>query len=159
MVNCYRQLLNTIIHENDIILVVAQRGLVPEILRQTGTLSEMDLSAKTGQLVSRRVLVTNKEVSGKSLGSLKLRTRFNINITRIYRSGIEFIPSPQIQLQMGDRLTVVGDEKSVEKVTEELGNSMKRLEEPNIIPIFTGILLGVILGSIPVQYSGNVTSA
>ena len=135
-------------------LVVAERGLVHEILKQTGTLSEMDLSAKTGQLISRRLLVTNKEVFGKSLGSLKLRTRFNINITRIYRSGIEFIPSPQIQLQMGDRLTVVGDEKSIGKVTEQLGNSMKRLEEPNIIPIFIGILLGVILGSIPVHIPG-----
>ena len=107
----------TIIYKNDIILVVAQRGLVPEILSLTGTISEMDLSTKSGNLISRRVLVTNKEVSGKSLGSLKLRTRFNINITRVYRSGIEFIPSPQIQLQMGDRLTVVGDEKSVGKVT------------------------------------------
>ena len=66
----------TIVHENDIILVVAERGLVTEILKQTGTLSEMDLSAKTGKLVSRRLLVTNKEVSGKSLGSLKLRTRY-----------------------------------------------------------------------------------
>jgi putative transport protein len=144
----------TIINRNDIILVVAERGLVKEILKQTGTLSEMDLSVKTGKLISRRLLVTNKEVFGKSLGSLKLRTRFNINITRIYRSGIEFIPSPQIQLQMGDRVTVVGEEKSIGKVTEQLGNSMKRLEEPNIIPIFIGILLGVVLGSIPVHIPG-----
>ncbi len=144
----------TIINENDIILVVAERGLIPEIMKQTGTLSEMDLSAKSGKLISRRLLVTNKEVSGKSLGSLKLRARFNINITRVYRSGIEFIPSPHLQLQMGDRLTVVGDEKSIEKVTEQLGNSMKRLEEPDIIPIFIGILLGVILGSIPVHVPG-----
>lgn len=144
----------TIIHRNDIILVVAERGLVKEILKQAGPLSEMDLSSKTGKLISRRLLVTKKEVFGKSLGSLKLRTRFNINITRIYRSGIEFIPSPQIQLQMGDRLTVVGDETSIAKVTEQLGNSMKRLEEPNIIPIFIGIMLGVLLGSIPVHIPG-----
>jgi putative transport protein len=144
----------TIVHRNDIILVVAERGLVNEILEKTGALSEMDISAKTGKLVSRRLLVTNREVFGKSLGSLKLRTRFNINITRIYRSGIEFIPSPQILLQMGDRLTVVGDEASIVKVTEQLGNSMKRLEEPNIIPIFIGILLGVVLGSIPVNIPG-----
>jgi putative transport protein len=144
----------TIIHENDIILVVAQRGLIPKLLKQSGTISEMDLSSRTGKLISRRLLVTNKEVSGKTFGSLKLRTRFNINITRVYRSGIEFIPTPQLQLQMGDRLTVVGDEKSIEKVTEQLGNSMKRLEEPNIIPIFIGILLGVILGSIPVHIPG-----
>jgi putative transport protein len=144
----------TEIHENDIILAVVQRGLIPEVLKKTGSLSEMDLSTKTGKLISRRLLVTNNEVFGKSLGSLKLRARFNINITRVYRSGIEFIPYPQLQLQMGDRLTVVGDEKSIEKVTEQLGNSMKRLEEPNIIPIFIGIFLGVILGSIPVSFPG-----
>jgi putative transport protein len=144
----------TLIYENDIILAVVQKGLIPEVLKQTGSLSEMDLSAKAGKLISRRLLVTNREVFGKSLGSLKLRTRFNINITRVYRSGIEFIPYPQLQLQMGDRLTVVGDEKSIEQVTEQLGNSMKRLEEPNIIPIFIGILLGVILGSIPVHIPG-----
>lgn len=144
----------TIIYENDIILIVAEKGIIPEILKKTGALSDMDLTSVTGRLISRRLLVTNREVSGKSLGSLKLRTRFNVNITRVYRSGIEFIPSPQLALQMGDRLTVVGDEKSVERITEEVGNSMKRLEEPNIIPIFIGILLGVALGSIPIPVPG-----
>lgn len=144
----------TVIHEGDIILAVTSKGMAKEVLQLTGSISEMDLSTKSGDLISRRLLVTNKEVTGKSLGSLKLRTRFNINITRIYRSGIEFIANPGIELQMGDRLTVVGDEKSLAKVTAEVGNSMKRLEEPNIIPIFVGILLGVILGSIPVNLPG-----
>jgi putative transport protein len=144
----------TVINENDIILVVARRGLVGQIVQMTGVLSEMDLSARQGSLISRRLLVTNREIAGRTLGSLKLRTRYNINITRIYRSGIEFIPSPRIQLQLGDRLTVVGDENSVGKVTKELGNSLKRLEEPDIIPIFIGILLGVLIGSIPFNIPG-----
>jgi len=145
---------DTIICENDIILVVAQKGSIPEVIKRIGNQSEMDLAAKSGTLISRRVMVTNKEVFGKDLGSLKLRTRYNINITRVYRAGIELVASPNLKLQMGDKLTVVGDDKSMEGVIDQLGNSVKRLNEPNIIPIFLGILLGVILGSIPVHIPG-----
>lgn len=147
---------DTVINENDIILVVTQKGSINEVVRQIGVQSEMDLTAKSGKLISRRVMVTNRDVFGKDLGSLKLRTRYNINITRVYRSGIELVASPQLRLQMGDKLTVVGDEKSMEKVIEQLGNSIKRLNEPNIIPIFIGILLGVVLGSIPIHIPGIV---
>ncbi|MDO9339707.1 MAG: putative transporter [Bacteroidales bacterium] len=147
---------DTIIYENDIILIVTQKGSINEVVRQIGVQSEMDLTAKSGKLISRRVMVTNRDVFGKNLGSLKLRTRYNINITRVYRSGIELVASPQLRLQMGDKLTVVGDEKSMEKVIEQLGNSIKRLNEPNIVPIFIGILLGVILGSIPIQIPGII---
>ncbi len=147
---------DTVIHENDIILVVTRKGNIQTIVEKIGTLSEMDLAAKSGSLVSRRILVTNKEVFGKKLGSLRLRTRYNINITRIYRSGLELVASPELRLQMGDKLTVVGDEDSLAKVTGELGNSIKRLDEPNIIPIFIGILLGVLLGSIPFRFPGIV---
>lgn len=146
----------TVICENDIILVVAQKGLIPEIVKQIGTLSEMDLTSKSGKLITRRLIITNREVFGKTLGSLKMRTRYNINITRLYRSGIELVASPQIRLQMGDRLTVVGDENSIEKVITHLGNSVKRLNEPNLIPIFVGILSGVILGSVPVYIPGII---
>jgi putative transport protein len=143
-----------IITENDIILAVTRKELTGEVIDQIGTLSEMDISVNSGRLISRRILVTNREVFGRELGSLKLRTIYNINITRIYRSGIELIASPQIRLQMGDRLTVVGDEKSIERVIPLLGDSLKRLKEPNIVPIFIGILLGVVLGSIPVHVPG-----
>ncbi len=146
----------TIICENDIILIVTQKGLIPEIVSQIGTLSEMDLTAKSGRLISRHVMVTNRDVFGKTLGSLMLRTRYNINITRLYRSGIELVALPQLRLQMGDKLTVVGDEKSMEKVIEHLGNSVSRLNEPNLTPIFIGILLGVILGSVPVFIPGII---
>jgi putative transport protein len=145
---------DTVIYENDVILVVAQKGLLPEVIRTFGTLSQMDLTSKSEILVSRQVLVTNRSVFGKDLGSLKLRTRYHINITRVYRAGIELIALPQLRLQMGDKLTVVGDEVSIDKVAEKLGNSLKRLNEPNLVPIFIGILLGVLLGSIPVFIPG-----
>ncbi|HBH85405.1 MAG: transporter [Bacteroidetes bacterium GWE2_41_25] len=147
---------DTLIYENDIILVVTQKGIIPEVIREFGTESDMDLTAKSGRLVTRRIMVTNHDVFGKKLGYLKLRTRYNINITRVYRSGIELLASPQLRLQMGDRLTIVGDEKSMEKVIEELGNSIKRLNEPNLVPIFLGILAGVVLGSIPIHIPGIV---
>jgi putative transport protein len=99
-------------------------------------------------------LVTHRGVFGKDIGSLKLRSIYNINITRVYRSGIELVASPQLKLQMGDKLTVVGEEDCIVKVSEQLGDSIKRLNEPNIIPIFIGILFGVILGSIPILIPG-----
>ncbi len=146
----------TVIHEKDIILVVTSKGNTQAVVEKIGTISEMDLAARSGRLISRRILVTNKEVFGKKLGDLKLRTRYNINITRIYRAGLEFVASPELRLQMGDKLTIVGDEDSLVKVTGELGNSIKRLEEPNIIPIFVGILFGVLLGSIPFRFPGII---
>ena len=145
---------DTIVHEKDIILVVAAKAIIPDIIRRTGVKSNLDLTAMSGKLVSRRILVSNKNVFGKSLGSLKLRTRYHINITRVYRSGIEFLGSPEIRLQPGDRLTIVGDEGSIEKLTNEIGDSVRRLEEPNLIPIFIGILFGVLLGSIPFKIPG-----
>ena len=144
----------TVLHENDIILVVAQKGQIMDLISAFGKQSDRDLSCEPGKLASRQVMVTRREVFGKALGALKLRTRYGINITRVYRSGIELIASPQLKLQMGDRLTVVGDLDSITKAATELGNSIKRLNEPNIIPIFTGILLGVLLGSIPVLIPG-----
>ena len=146
----------TVIYENDIVLLVTQKGFINDVVKHIGVQSEMDLTAKSGKLISKRVMVTNREVFGKDLGSLKLRTRYNINITRVYRSGIELVASPHLRLQMGDRLTVVGDEKSMEKVIEQLGNSIKRLNDPNIVPIFIGILLGVLIGSIPIHIPGII---
>ncbi|MBK9389052.1 MAG: putative transporter [Bacteroidetes bacterium] len=147
---------DTILHENDIILVVTQKGKITEVISEFGTESEMDLTAKSGRLITRRILVTNQDVFGKKLGSLRLRTKYNINITRVYRAGIELLASPQLRLQMGDRLTIVGDEKSMETVTGQLGNSIKRLNEPNLVPIFLGILAGVVIGSIPFHIPGIV---
>jgi len=143
-----------IIEHDDIILIVAGKKEIDPIVSYLGTRSDMDLSARQANLITKRIVVTNTELRGKTLGSLRLRSRYNINITRIERSGIELVANPGIELQMGDRLTIVGDEKSIEIVAREVGNSLRRLYEPNLLPVFTGIILGVIAGSIPIRVPG-----
>lgn len=147
---------DTVLHENDVVLVVTQKRLVDDVLMLIGVPSDIDVENVSSRLISRRVLVTNKEIAGKDLGSLRLRTRYNVNITRIYRSGIEFVASPSLRLELGDKITVVGEENSMENVIGELGNSIKRLDEPNLVTIFIGILLGVLFGSIPLKFPGMV---
>jgi len=142
------------IEHGDVLLVVTGKKDLESVVGYLGTRSDIDLSAHQAKLITRRIVVTNTDVRGKTLGSLRLRSRYNINITRIERSGIELVAGPGIELQMGDRLTVVGDEKSIENVALEVGNSLRRLYEPNLLPIFTGIILGVIAGSIPLKVPG-----
>jgi len=143
--------------DGDIVLLVAQQGDIPYLTSLIGKPSVFDLAAFPGKLMSKQVLVTNRHIIGKKLGSLKLRTRFDINITRIARSGIELVATPDIKLQIGDKLTIVGNESSIENAAKVIGNSLKRLNEPNLFPIFIGILLGVILGSIPIAIHGIPT--
>ncbi|MEG1622995.1 MAG: putative transporter [Alistipes sp.] len=100
-------------------------------------------------LVSRRILITKSNINGKTFADLRLRTRYGINITRINRSGVDLVPYQGIELLLGDRVMVVGREEAVEQVSKVLGNSLKKLNEPNLITIFIGIALGVLLGSIP----------
>jgi putative transport protein len=144
----------TILKENDILLVVTQKKLVDNILMLMGSRSDIDITAMPGRLITRQVIVTNKEIAGRHLGVLKLRSRHNVNITRIYRAGIEFVASPGTRLELGDKVLIVGDENAMENVIRELGNSIKHLDEPNLIPLFLGILLGVLLGSIPIHIPG-----
>lgn len=103
------------------------------------------------QLVSRRIVITKSAINGKKLSDLRLRTKYNINITRINRAGIDLIPYQGMELQMGDRVMVVGQEKAIEQVANVLGNSMKKLNEPQLLTIFFGIALGVLFGSIPLM--------
>ena len=103
------------------------------------------------QLVSRRIVITKRDINGKKLSDLRLRTKYGINITRINRAGIDLIPYQGMELQMGDKITVVGDEKAINQVADVLGNSMKKLNEPQLLTIFIGIALGVLLGSIPLM--------
>ena len=105
-------------------------------------------------LVSRRILITRSNINGRSIRQLNLRSSFGVNITRVNRSGVDLIAEPALQLQVGDRVTVVGDENAIKNVEQVLGNQMKRLNEPNLIPIFIGIFLGVLLGSIPFAFPG-----
>ncbi len=103
------------------------------------------------QLVSRRIIITKPEINGKKFSDLRLRTRYGINITRVNRAGIDLIPYQGMELQIGDRVMVVGDEKAIEQVATVLGNSTKKLREPHLLTIFLGIALGVLFGSIPLM--------
>ena len=103
------------------------------------------------QLVSRRIIITKPSINGKRLSDLHLRTKYGINITRINRAGIDLIPYQGLELQMGDRVMVVGNEHAIEQVANVLGNSLKKLRQPQLLTIFFGIALGVLLGSIPLM--------
>ncbi len=103
------------------------------------------------ELVSRRIIITKPSINGKKLSDLSLRTRYGINITRINRAGIDLIPYQGMELQMGDKVMVVGHLKDVESVADVLGNSLKKLREPQLLTIFLGVALGVLLGSVPLM--------
>ena len=100
------------------------------------------------------ILVTRPEINGKKLSSLRLRNNYGINISRVYRSGVQLLATPDLRLQMGDRLTVVGEAAAIKHVEKILGNAVKNLEEPNLVAVFVGLILGLTLGSIPVSIPG-----
>ena len=113
-------------------------------------MEEKEWKAFDSQLVSRRIVITRNEINGKRFADLRLRTKYGINITRVNRAGVDLIPYQGMELQVGDRVMVVGTEKAVEQVASLPGNSLKKLNHPHIVTIFLGIALGVILGSIPI---------
>ena len=123
-------------------------------LGQKVDISEKDWGAvpqNQKELVSRRIIITKPSINGKKLSDLSLRTKYGINITRINRAGIDLIPYQGMELQMGDKVMVVGQLKDVESVADVLGNSLKKLREPQLLTIFLGIALGVLLGSLPLM--------
>ena len=105
-------------------------------------------------MISRRILITKPELNGKRLSDLHIRAACGVTITRVNRAGIDLVAAGNLQLQLGDRVTVVGPELSVMQAEQRFGNSLKRLRHPNLIPIFVGIALGVILGSISFHLPG-----
>lgn len=113
---------------------------------------EMDWNAQQSPVVSRRILITKNEYNGVAIGSLRLRMGYKLNATRVNRAGVDLLASPSLRLQMGDRITVVGNVEDIERLATKLGNSMKRLNEPNLITIFVGIMFGIILGSINIGF-------
>ncbi|WP_298651682.1 putative transporter [uncultured Proteiniphilum sp.] len=147
----------TILEENDKILVVSNLKNIDVIEALIGQRIDMDKgewNKLDSLLVSRRISITKPAINGRSIGSLKLRNLFGINITRVNRAGVDLIADSRLQLQLGDRVTVVGSEEAIANVEKFLGNSLKRLREPNLISIFIGIALGVLVGSIPFMIPG-----
>lgn len=115
----------------------------------------VDWSHLDSKLTSRQIIITRPEINGKRLGSLRLRNSYGINISRIYRSGVVLLATPDLMLQMGDCVVVVGEERAVLKVEKVLGNAEKELNEPNLTSIYIGIVLGLILGSLPLSLPGT----
>lgn len=109
---------------------------------------------KDVHLVNRHIIVTNSKLNGKRISDLKIREAYQVTITRIRRAGIELLATPELRLQMGDRLTVVGDQAIVEKMATKFGNSTKKLDAPNLATLFLGIILGITLGSLPIAIPG-----
>ncbi|MCF2657836.1 putative transporter [Parabacteroides distasonis] len=147
----------TVLNEDDKIFVITTEQDAETIKAFIGIEFEMERKQwirMESQFINRRILVTKPELNGKRLGQLKLRKLYGINITRINRSGIDLVATPNLTLQVGDRVNVVGTESAVTNVEKVLGNSLKRLNEPNLIAIFVGIALGIFLGSIPLTFPG-----
>ncbi len=115
---------------------------------------DIDWNAIDSKLISQRILITKPEINGRKLGSLRLRNHYGMNISRLYRSGVPLLATPDLRLMLGDRITVVGDAESVHNVEKVLGNAVKSLNEPNLISVFIGMTIGLILGSIPILIPG-----
>lgn len=139
----------TQIHTGDKLYVVLSSNDVERFELLVGPQQEMDWEAATpNEVVSRRILITKSEYNGVALGALRLHQAYKLNATRVNRAGVDLLASPSLRLQMGDRLTVVGDINDISRLADKLGNSMKRLNQPNLITIFVGIMFGIIIGSI-----------
>lgn len=154
----------TILEENEHVLVISGKKDIEKIKALFGhrenvdwNKEDIDWNAIDSQLVSRKVLVTKAEHNGVKLGDLRLRNSYGINITRVNRAGIDLLPNRSLRLQLGDKLTIVGESRAVENVSRILGNEAKSLNTPNLLYIFIGIILGLVLGSIPIAIPGMST--
>ena len=114
----------------------------------------IDWNKIDSELISQRILVTRPEINGRKLSSLRLRNNYGINISRVYRSGVQLLATPDLVLQLGDRLTVVGEAADIRRVEKILGNAVKSLNEPNLVSVFVGMILGLMLGYIPFSIPG-----
>lgn len=144
----------TIVELGDLCLIVCPLQDEEIFKRFLGPVVEKKWEMNKGPVVSRRILVTKTEYNGVRLGSLHLHDAYQLNVTRVNRAGVDLIASPSLRLQMGDRMTVVGKIDDIDNLANKLGNSMKRLNEPNLITMFIGIFLGIVVGSIPLQFPG-----
>jgi len=144
----------TEIHLGDVCLVVCKKQDSEIFNRFLGPEIEKKWEMDRGPVVSRRILVTRTEYNGTKLGSLHLHDAYQLNVTRVNRAGIDLMATPGLTLQMGDRLTVVGEAAAIQNVEKILGNAVKNLDEPNLVAVFVGLILGLVLGSIPVSIPG-----
>ena len=148
---------DTLIEEGDVVLVVANQRENEKLFTLMGdsvAITDYFPDEKDMRYTSRRINVTQRAIFTKTLGELDVRRRFGVTITRVFRAGVEFVPSAHTKLQFGDTITVIGDETHIQLVSKEFGNSKRRLQTPHIAELFMGITLGVLLGSIPFSIPG-----
>lgn len=143
---------STQIYEGDTLLVICSAQDADRFRAVIGPEVEMDWESAPTPVYSRRILVTKGQFNGVPIGSLRLHNGYRLNATRVNRAGVDLLASPNLRLQMGDRITVVGDLADIDRLASRLGNSMKRLNQPNLITIFVGIILGILLGSINIGF-------
>lgn len=145
---------STVLNLNDKLLITAAPRDIEAIIACLGEPTTVDWEKCDKGHISRRILITRPEINGKTLAQLRIRSLFGANITHVYRSGVELVAAPHLQLQMGDKVTVVGSELAISHTEKRLGNSIKRLNIPNLIPIFLGIALGCLVANIPFYLPG-----
>ena len=144
-------------HMGDQVFIVCSEEDAEAIIAFIGKEVQVDWEKQDMPMVSRRILITKSDINGKKLGDMHFRSMFGVNITRVNRSGMDWFADPHLTLQVGDRVMVVGQQDAVERVASVLGNSLKRLDHPNIVTIFVGIFLGILLGSLPIAFPGMPT--
>lgn len=145
---------DTMLKLGDVLLAVGDEEKLNEICIIVGAKSPLSIENEPSNITTRRLVVTRKNVLGKSFNELNLRRKYGVVITRVSRSGIEFVPSSNVRLHFADTVLAVGEPGALDRVAGELGNSLKQLNYPQLIPIFVGIALGVLLGSIPFKIPG-----
>ena len=148
---------DTVFHTGDQLHIVCSEEDAEAITAFIGRGVQIDWERQDMPMVSRRILVTKSEINGKSLGSMHFRSIYGVNVTRVNRSGVDLFADPNLVLQVGDRVMVVGQQDAVARVADVLGNQLKRLDTPNIVTIFVGIFLGILFGSLPITFPGMPT--
>lgn len=148
---------DTEFHIGDQLFIVCSEEGAEAVTAFIGREIQVDWEKQDTPMVSRRILVTKSEINGKKLGSMHFRSMYGVNVTRINHSGMDLFADPNLVLQVGDRVMVVGQQDAVERVAGVLGNQLKRLDTPNIVTIFVGIFLGILLGSLPIAFPGMPT--
>lgn len=150
-----------VLQENDVLLVITKPEETEELRHIFGKQEQKDWNAENidwnkidSELTSQRIIVTRPEINGKKLSTLRLRNNYGINISRVYRSEVQLLATPDLVLQLGDRLTVVGEAADIKRVEKILGNAVKSLNEPNLVSVFIGMILGLMVGCIPLSIPG-----
>lgn len=145
---------DTVLELGDQLFIVCAKADAEAIIAFIGPEIQVQWEETDQPMVSKRILVTKSSINGKTLGQMHFSSAYGVNVTRVTRQGMELFATPRLPLQVGDRVMVVGPEDLVNRVADVLGNSIKRLEAPNIATIFLGIVIGIIFGSIPVAFPG-----